>query len=322
MKIQKLTKNFDPRGIAGVYDLDFELDSKKVVALLGPSGCGKTTTLNLINKTLTSDSGEITGNEKVLMLSTPSIFKSGMKLIDNLALAVEKLGTEEQHNLIRPWLGEFDLTNETNSNVETLSEGQKQRALIIHSLIQRPELLLLDEPFEHLEPNLKKELMNRLFEISRERGIGVFWVTHDLKLALSFSDEVMLMNFGKIVQAGKPEDVFHQPNSLFSAQYFGETNILVGKVSNNIFHSPIGKIPFEHEDGDDLCFQLKPHQLTIDESGDFKGRVQNRWFEGETYLYLLDVGGFDIYLRSSQLQTHPKLSFSLESSDLHQLPSL
>lgn len=224
IKVTHLSKKFDKRGIAGVHDLSFELNNGEVMAIMGPNGGGKSTLLNLLCKKLAPEGGEIIV-DKTICLFPSSEAPQEMNVLKFLTSSVTlDIEEEKKIQLARDLADTFEFTFQLRQNLSELSSGQKQKILLARELINRPGLLLMDEPFTHLDPFTRKDILRGLFEYIRHQGITVLWVTHDLDEAFEFSDQLALMNFGKFVQIGNPEELVRNPKNLFVAQFMGYRN--------------------------------------------------------------------------------------------------
>lgn len=243
IKVQNLTKVFDNRGIAGLHSVSFELPPGNILAILGPNGGGKSTLLNIINGRLTQDSGTVNVD------GTVSFFPSQEELrpmnvqkflVESVTLDIDD---EKKIQLARDLADTFEFTFQLRQNLSELSSGQKQKVLLTRELINRPGLLLMDEPFTHLDPFTRRDILNGLFEYIRNQGITVLWVTHDLEEAYRYSDQIAVLNFGKIEQMGTPTEIIRKPRNLFVAQFTGYKNFFPLKQVNGKWSSPWGELP-------------------------------------------------------------------------------
>ena len=167
IKVTHLTKQFDKRGIAGVHDLSFELNNGEVMAIMGPNGGGKSTLLNLLSQKLASESGEIMVDKTICLFpgSDAPLEMNVLKfLTSSVTLDIEE---EKKIQLARDLADTFEFTFQLRQNLSELSSGQKQKILLARELINRPGLLLMDEPFTHLDPFTRKDILRGLFEYIR-----------------------------------------------------------------------------------------------------------------------------------------------------------
>lgn len=229
IKVRGLTHRFDKRKTDGITNLNFAVLKGEVLSLIGPSGSGKTTTLKCLANIITNYDGsiEISKDESISYVDQTPNLNLDQTVFENLdTAAVSIIDVGQRENQIRMILSQLDLTNEIQSNVGTLSGGQRQRVTIAKSLVLNPSILLLDEPFANLDKTLRLNLINDLLPIMKDQNITLIWVTHNQEEALRYSDRVLLMNYGEIIQVGTPKDLYFKPKNLFAAKFFGETNIL------------------------------------------------------------------------------------------------
>ena len=240
-----------------VFDDDVILNSinlyikdKEFLTLLGPSGCGKTTTLRLIGGFLTPTSGDILFDGERINEVPPhkravnTVFQKyalfpNLNVFDNVAFGLRipktdengkkiKLSQDEIQTRVMEMLELVSLKGFEHRSVTSLSGGQQQRVAIARALVNRPKVLLLDEPLGALDMRLRKDMQNELKNIQQTLGITFIYVTHDQEEALSMSDTVVVMNEGVIQQIGTPEDIYNEPKNAFVADFIGESNIVDG----------------------------------------------------------------------------------------------
>ncbi len=236
-----LTKKFDHRGIAGLHNVNLEVSKGKILALLGPNGSGKSTLLNILSGKLLPDSGSVEGQAQLVNFTHSEDFNVLKFLISRVTNDIEN---EKKIQLARDMANVFEFTFQLRQNLFELSAGQKQKIFLAAELINHPETILLDEPFTHLDPFTRKNILNDLFNYIRQREITVLWVTHEINEALKFADLVAVMNFGKIEQLATPKDITFNPSSFFVAQFLGYRNFVAVKRENNVWMTPWG--PWEN----------------------------------------------------------------------------
>lgn len=224
IKVNNLTKKYDHRGIAGIHQLSFEVPTGQILAIMGPNGSGKTTLMNLLAGKISADSGTVTINGYTSLFAAQEIVSETnvqKYLIRSITLDIDE---EKKIQLARDLADTFEFTFQLRQNLNQLSSGQKQKVLLARELINRPAVLLMDEPFAHLDPFTRKDILTGLFQYIRHQGTTVLWVTHDLEEAFQFADQMALMNFGKFEQMGTPEILARSPRNLFVAQFMGYRN--------------------------------------------------------------------------------------------------
>jgi putative spermidine/putrescine transport system ATP-binding protein len=241
LSIQKLTKRYKTG--EGVSDISLDVRKGELLTLLGPSGCGKTTVLRSIGGFLEPDSGDILiEGRSVLKLPpekrpTSMVFQSynlwpHMTVYDNLAfgLKIRKMNKDHIRQAVAEVLQLVRLPGAENKFPSQLSGGQQQRIAVARSLLLKPAVLLLDEPFSALDAKLRHEMREELREIQANTGLTMVFVTHDQEEALSISDRIVVMNQGNMEQIASPQHIYDEPSTLFVAQFIGKMNFLKGVV--------------------------------------------------------------------------------------------
>ncbi len=230
--------------MAAVNGVNLVLPSGEFFTLLGPSGCGKTTTLRMIAGFETPTAGEIyiQGQE---MSRTPPYRRPVNTVFQNYALFphltieknvafglnVKKMPKAEQQRRVQETLALVQLPTVGQRKPTQLSGGQQQRVALARALINRPAVLLLDEPLGALDYKLRQAMQLELKALQLEVGITFVYVTHDQEEALTMSDRIAVMNQGQVLQVGTPIEIYERPNSRFVANFIGETNFLEGRVT-------------------------------------------------------------------------------------------
>ena len=236
LEIQNMTKKYGEK--TAVDNVSFSLEEGRLLTLLGPSGCGKTTILRAIGGFLKLDQGSILLNGQDISPISPeerevaTVFQSyglfpNMKVYENVAYGLKFRGIrkKEARDMAYDFLNKVHLEEEGEKYPSQLSGGQQQRVALARSLIIKPKLLLLDEPLSNLDAKLREQMREEIRQVQQEFGVTMIFVTHDQNEAFSISDEVMLMNEGKLVQKSSPEDLYLHPNSAFALDFIGQSNI-------------------------------------------------------------------------------------------------
>ncbi|MFA5584130.1 MAG: ABC transporter ATP-binding protein [Bacteriovoracaceae bacterium] len=239
IKICDVNKLFDQRAIAGLHHISLEIKPGEVFALMGPNGSGKTTLINIISGKTQADSGTVTVEGELRLFEQKEMTDQNVQkfLITSNKLDIDD---DKKLQLARDFADIFEFTFQLRQNLSELSAGQRQKVLLASELINSPTLLLLDEPFTHLDPHTRKDILNALFEYIRRQNISVLWVTHDLEEATLFADKMALLNFGKLEQVGSPQEVIKKPRSLFAAKFLGYENFLSVSPQNGKWQTPWG----------------------------------------------------------------------------------
>ncbi|MDQ0427287.1 putative spermidine/putrescine transport system ATP-binding protein [Planomicrobium stackebrandtii] len=219
-------------------------------SLLGPSGCGKTTLLKLVAGLMPADKGEIWVGDDHLTAVAPearrfamvfqqSLLFPHMTVEDNVAfgLKMQKIGKRERLADAQSMLEHVGLSGYGSRFPDELSGGQQQRVALARALVAKPRVLLMDEPFSALDPSLREEMRELLRGVQKEFHVTVLFVTHDREEAFYLSDRIGVMSEGKLLQIGKPKEIYEQPANVKVASFLGLKNIIEGRVINNRFVS-------------------------------------------------------------------------------------
>ena len=318
-----------------VFDDDVILNSinlyikdKEFLTLLGPSGCGKTTTLRLIGGFLTPTSGDVLFDGERINEVPPhkravnTVFQKyalfpNLNVFDNVAFGLRipktdengkkiKLSQDEIQTRVMEMLELVSLKGFEHRSVTSLSGGQQQRVAIARALVNRPKVLLLDEPLGALDMRLRKDMQNELKNIQQTLGITFIYVTHDQEEALSMSDTVVVMNEGVIQQIGTPEDIYNEPKNAFVADSIGESNIVDGIMHADgvveIFRRKFrcldkGFAPMEPVD---VVIRPEDVQIVPADQGQLVGTVTNVTFKGVHYDIIVDFYGFKWLIQTTR----------------------
>jgi len=223
----------------GVRNINLTIQEGELVTLLGPSGCGKTTILRTIGGFLDVDGGDVRiAGQSIIHLPpekrpTAMVFQAynlwpHMKVYDNLefGLKLRKVPRQERARRIAEMMALVKMSGMEQKYPGQMSGGQQQRVAIARSLLLKPQVLLLDEPFSALDAKIRQQMREELRKIQTDLNITVAFVTHDQEEAMALSDRVVVMNKGAIEQEGSPQDIYHRPKSRYVADFIGEMNFL------------------------------------------------------------------------------------------------
>ena len=335
IRLQNVSMEFDGERI--LDDINLYFNDQEFLTLLGPSGCGKSTTLRLIGGFLTPTSGNIIFDGKVINDVPPyerqvnTVFQRyalfpHLDVYDNIAfgLKVAKLPKEEIHNRVQEILDIVSLRGYENRRIEQLSGGQQQRVAIARALVNRPKVLLLDEPLAALDLRLRKDMQNELKRIQRETGITFIYVTHDQEEALSMSDTVVVMDKGHIQQIGRPEDIYNEPKNAFVADFIGESNILDGVMLEDYKVKFFGRVfqcvdkGFQPNEPVDVVIRPEDIDIVPVDQGSLVGTVTSVTFKGLNYDIIVDFRGFKWLIQTTDF--HPvdaTIGIRLNPEDIH-----
>jgi spermidine/putrescine transport system ATP-binding protein len=239
LELQGIRKEFP--GFVAVNDLDLKIPAGEFFALLGPSGCGKTTTLRMIAGLETPSAGKILLGGKDVTNTKPherpvnTVFQSyalfpHMSVLENVAFGLRQRKVAEPLKQASEALAMVELEHLGERKPQQLSGGQQQRVALARALVNRPSLLLLDEPLGALDLKLRRQMQIELKAIQMEVGLTFLHVTHDQEEAMDMADTVAVMNQGHIEQMGAPEALYDRPKTAFVAKFLGQSNIFVGDV--------------------------------------------------------------------------------------------
>lgn len=320
MHLKNVSHSFDPRGIAGVHQLNLKIAQGEILCLIGASGAGKTTLLRLLHGDIQPMQGEILIDGKVSFMGMSLSTNFAGSLQEWLVGAITKnISDEQKIQWARDLADVFEFPMQLKKKLAELSEGQRQRARLAFALINQPELLLLDEPFAHLDRPLCEQLNALLVEYVRRRSMSVVWVTHEVREALSLSDRLAVMDFGRIVQLDTPENVFTKPVSLVVAQLVGLRNFVTLERRDPKAH---WSTPFGLWDAQGvgaykthLLLSIPPRHFKLDSQGPFKGTVKSVKFMGYHYEVELESQG-QVWLASFEkgVSDHFKMGESRQFS--------
>jgi ABC-type Fe3+/spermidine/putrescine transport system ATPase subunit len=269
--LKQVTKVFDHRGIAGIHQLDLSI-KKGIFALMGPNGSGKTTLLNLISGKLTPDSGTVKVKGSIHFFERREFEKDlnvQRFLIEKITLDVD---TDKKIQLSRDMADIFEFTSQLRQNMGQLSQGQLQKVLMASELINQPDILFLDEPFIHLDPMSRKDILEMLFHYLRQKEVTVVWITHEKDEALRFSDTVALMQHGKLEQVSTPVKILREPRNLFVAQFFGHQNFIKINFENGVWKTAWGEVSSELKASEGYLI-VPPSAWKVDTDSNLQGTI-------------------------------------------------
>ncbi len=309
IRLVGLTKRFG--GTTVVDHLDLDIRKGEFFSLLGPSGCGKTTTLRMIAGFSDATEGSVVlGGTDVTSVpphkrNVNTVFQSyalfeHLDVAGNVGFGLRRKGLDKAEiaRRVTEMLELVELGARSKSKPRELSGGQKQRVALARALVNRPEVLLLDEPLAALDLKLRRQMQVELKNIQREVGITFVFVTHDQDEALTMSDRVAIMNSGVIEQCGTPEDVYERPRTAFAAGFIGTSNLMTGTYSGGeLTLAPGITVPLPGHpdlvDGSTTSIAVRPEKIWMYEFEPamvrIAGTVVATVYHGATTQYLVDV---------------------------------
>ena len=335
IRLTNLVMEFDGERV--LDSINLYINDKEFLTLLGPSGCGKTTTLRVIGGFLTPTSGDVLFDGKRIndvpaykrkintVFQCYALFPH-LDVYDNIAfgLRIAKLDEKEIDERVTEMLEIVSLKGFENRKVTSLSGGQQQRVAIARALVNRPKVLLLDEPLGALDLRLRKDMQNELKRIQQAMGITFIYVTHDQEEALTMSDTIVVMDKGKIQQIGKPEDIYNEPKNAFVADFIGESNILDGVMLEDckvrFFGRTFACVDKGFEKNEPVDVVIRPEDIDIVEAdaGHLCGTVTSVTFKGVHYDTIVDFKGFKWLIQTTDYCPEGSyIGIRLNPEDIH-----
>jgi ABC-type Fe3+/spermidine/putrescine transport system ATPase subunit len=323
LTLENIHKSYgSTRALAGV---SFDVAQGEIVAVLGPSGCGKSTLLGIIAGLEAADKGEVCWDGQNLAGTPPhrrgfglmfqdyALFPHmnvgdnvgfGLKISARKQIKFTKLSTPRVQPRVAEMLALVGLPGFEPRDVNTLSGGEQQRVALARALAPRPRLLMLDEPLGSLDRNLRERLTGDLRQILRGVRQTAVYVTHDQEEAFTIADHVVVMQAGRLEQAGTPQEIYHRPASPFVASFIGLNNLVAGTATPAGIETPIGRLPNPAGLAGPVTALIRPEGVRLAESGSclLSGTVLERTFRGSSYRLTVEMSGV-------------RLAFDLPSSE-------
>ena len=309
IRLRDLCMAFDDEPV--LDHINLYINDKEFLTLLGPSGCGKTTTLRIIGGFATPTSGDVLFDGVRINDVPPyqrqinTVFQKyalfpHLNVYENIAfgLRMQKLPEAGIKERVMEMLETVSLKGFEHRRPEALSGGQQQRVAIARALVNRPKVLLLDEPLAALDLKLRKDMQIELKRIQQQVGITFIYVTHDQEEALTMSDTIVVMDKGSIQQIGTPEDIYNEPKNAFVADFIGESNIIDGIMpEDNVVQMYGRRFPcldggFAPNEAVDVVIRPEDIDIVPVEQGQLTGTVTSVTFKGMQYDIIVDFRGF------------------------------
>ena len=337
IELKNISKSFGDKTV--LDDVSLFVKKGEFVTILGPSGCGKTTLLRLLAGFGTTDEGEIKiGGEDITNVPPHerpinTVFQRyalfpHLNVYDNIAfgLKLKKVKDDEIETRVRKALKMVGMTDYEWRDVNSLSGGQQQRVAIARAIINRPQVLLLDEPLAALDLKMRKDMQMELKDMHKTLGITFVYVTHDQEEALTLSDTIVVMSEGKVQQIGTPIDIYNEPVNSFVADFIGESNILNGTMVKDNLVKFLGH-EFECVDsgfGENTPVDvvIRPEDVYImahTDSAMLDGVVQSCIFKGVHYeMVVTTPNGYEIMIQDyNAFDVGQRVSMIIKPSDIH-----
>lgn len=337
IELRGITKTYDD-GFTALANINMTIEPGKFYSLLGPSGSGKTTILRLIAGFTNASSGAIlfegqkindlpANQRKVNTVFQNYALFPHLDVFENVAfgLNLQKRPQAEIKKRVLDALKLVQLPGYANREISELSGGQQQRVAIARAIVNEPKVLLLDEPLSALDMKLRQDMQYELRELQRRLKITFIFVTHDQEEALAMSDEIFVVNDGKILQSGTPVDIYDEPINHFVANFIGESNILPGKMLADYQVEFVGKT-FECADAgmrpnEKVEVVLRPEDLdvTTAEQGKLVVTVDTQLFRGDHFEIIgIDDDGNEWLIHSTNpVRGGKHIGLTFEPEDIH-----
>ena len=329
LRLENVTKRFG--SVVAVERVTLEIPRGSFTTLLGPSGCGKTTLLRIIAGFYEPDEGSIYLDDKRIdqmpthLRGTAMVFQDyalwpHMTVYDNISygLRMSKTPSHEVERRVHETMQLVEMPADFLKRRPTeLSGGQQQRVALARALIVLPRVLLLDEPLSNLDAKVRQRLRLEIRRLQRRIGITTIYVTHDQEEALSMSDIVVVINQGRVVQVGRPEDIYRRPSTAFVAEFMGVSNVLRGTVAPDGKSVTVAgtRIAYAATPGSPVTIVFKadeakiaPGDVRADDVVTFHGCIEESFFVGSLYRHYVNVNGEVILVDSPDTVSHPEVS--------------
>ena len=330
-----VSKEYD--GVKVLKDINLFIRKKEFVTLLGPSGCGKTTTMRIIGGFETATEGQLLFEGKEISDVPPykrrvnTVFQKyalfpHLNVHDNIAfgLKLKKTPKAEIERKVDAMLELVNLKGYGKRHVDALSGGQQQRVAIARSLVNEPEVLLLDEPLGALDLKLRKEMQLELKSMQQRLGITFIYVTHDQEEALTMSDTIVVMKDGEIQQIGDPKSIYDEPANAFVADFIGESNILRGTMVRDELVEFAGHqfpcVDFGFGDNAPVDVVIRPEDIMLvgEDVGQLVGTIKSVLFKGVHYEMMIDTGEYTFKVHSTSMQPQgSRVGLSIVPFNIH-----
>jgi iron(III) transport system ATP-binding protein len=333
VRIEKLIKRFGK--VTAIDGVDIHIPEGKIFTLLGPSGCGKTTTLRCLAGFENADEGKIWIGDQLIFDSRQKINispqKRGMGMVfqsyavwphmsvfENIAfpLRIRKAPRGKINEQVARALSMVGIEELKDRLPSEISGGQQQRVAFARAIVYEPAVLLLDEPLSNLDAKLREQMRFEILELQRKIGVTTVYVTHDQEEAMVLSDEVLVMDFGKVIQRGDPEEIYFDPTNEFVADFIGKINFLNGTVANQKedisvvgindegFRSEVHSTRTNYSKGQKVLVSIRPENIQIhtskpdQEINTWPAKLIRKNFLGGLFDMVVEVKGKELRART------------------------
>ncbi len=336
LSIRNVAKNFGHNVV--LRDISLDIAPGEFLSILGESGSGKTTLLRIIAGFETASSGELwmagarIDHQPPYRRPVNTVFQNyalfpHLSVEENVGygLRVARRPAAEIVQRVSEALDKVKMTAHAKKKPSKISGGQQQRVALARALVNRPQLLLLDEPLSALDANLRRQMQLELKSLQREVGIAFVFVTHDQEEAMVMSDRIALLRSGELEQVATPREIYSRPATAYVAQFLGQTNLLKGEVRSGLARCGALSWPVSLRDGPAI-FSLRPEHLRLEGAEDLpfavqiRGRVIHQAFHGPTESIRVQCGDGLVLLMRAPSGHVPNGEVSLEFSPADAIP--
>lgn len=318
LELRSVSCAYDPNRPA-IRDISFSAREGEILCLLGPSGCGKTTVLRAIAGFEPVRSGEIflsgrrvssssdtipTEERHVGMVFQEYALFPHLRVVGNIAFGLGHLSRSDRENRVQEMLRLTGLEGFERRYPHELSGGQQQRVALARALVQNPVVLLLDEPFSNLDPDMAGRMRQELHTLLRRMKTTTILVTHDHDEAFAMADRIAVLNHGVLEQMDSPEIIYHLPSTPFVADFVGQADFITGHVREGMVHTELGVFPntLAAEEEAPVVVMIRPDDIHLLPNKSAGPRIVARQFRGSENLYTVRLGSGQI-VHSSESST-------------------
>ena len=305
LELRSVSCSYDPSRPA-IRDISFAAREGEILCLLGPSGCGKTTILRAIAGFEPVRSGEIflsgrrvsssaetipTEERHVGMVFQEYALFPHLRVADNIAFGLRHLSRAERKCQVQEMLRLTGLEGFERRYPHELSGGQQQRVALSRALVQNPVVLLLDEPFSNLDPDMAGHMRQELHALLRRMKTTTILVTHDHDEAFAMADRIAVLNQGVLEQMDSPELIYHVPSTPFVADFVGQADFITGQILQGMVHTELGEFPntLRSEEGTAVVVMIRPDDIRLMPNKSAGSRIVARQFRGSENLYTVQL---------------------------------
>jgi spermidine/putrescine transport system ATP-binding protein len=331
VEISGVTKRFDD--VVAVDDIDLTIADGEFFAMLGPSGCGKTTTLRMIAglefptqgslKIFGEEVGTLPPNKRPVntVFQNYALFPH-MNVLQNVGFGLKMSGVDKRdiNSRAKEAISLVQLGGMEGRRPNQLSGGQQQRVALARALVNEPKVLLLDEPLGALDLKLRQEMQSELKSLQRDLGVSFVFVTHDQEEALTMSDRIAVMDQGKLLQVGTPEEIYERPANRFVADFIGQTNLLEGTVADAdtvvLANGARVAASSDHPAGTKVALSLRPERANVSHRSDdspadgmgIDGTVSGVTYLGNALVYRVALDWMEVEVRDENSPNADRLT--------------